>query len=88
MTWRALGRVDTARHVIGLPFNSRNDEGSKRVSMTWRAIFSRPYIEELTDVGLMHRGSREAIVGRMRELCRVGQDQKKFAACLEARPAV
>jgi hypothetical protein len=42
-------------------------------------------IAELTDVGLMHRGSREAVVRRMRELCRVGQDQKKFAACLEAR---
>ena len=28
----------------GMPFNSRN-EGSQRVSMTWRAVSARPYHE-------------------------------------------
>lgn len=40
-------------------------------------------INELTDIGLIHRGSREAIVGRMRDMCRVRQEQKKFADSLE-----
>jgi len=39
--------ADIARRVIGCetPFNSR-DDGSKHVSMTWRAISARPYRRE------------------------------------------
>jgi hypothetical protein len=40
-------------------------------------------IDALTDIGLMHRGSREAIVGRMKDMCRVRQEQTKFAGSLE-----
>ena len=40
-------------------------------------------IAELTDIGLTHRGSREAIVGRMKDMCRVRQEQKRFADSLE-----
>jgi hypothetical protein len=40
-------------------------------------------IDALTDVGLTYRASRELIVGRMKNMCAVRLEQKKFAASLE-----
>ena len=40
-------------------------------------------IDALNELSLSLRGSREAIVGKMRELCKVRHEQKKFEATLE-----
>ena len=64
----------------GSPLQS-NDNAPSRLKKDGSSFSAG--INQLTDIGLMHRGSREAIVGRMRDMCRVRQEQKKFADSLE-----